>query len=192
MAVHTQQLEVLEPVVQRITVHVVERERGWPSTPGRQAASLTTRRLEAFADQPTAHVVPRSACTRDKQLLYRQPRGSAPDGASTHCRIPRLVRETETQAALANRAPLVVEPLDLGPVITASATRVDWPPEPPSVVGDRRLRDAQSARYVAPCDAGGEKFSNLLARAMGLGRQTRIFVPTLDGAGLYSASPNGL
>src|SRR5215208_7129491 len=131
MTVRAQQLKVLEPVVEPIAIHVMERHRQWPSEPLGDSADLTAVLLEPLAEQPPLEVAAVHRTPRDQVDRQRGPMRArsdrAPGGGVHEC----LACEPELLLALRDRVPRVVEALHLIPVVAAVAPSVDAVPEPP-------------------------------------------------------------
>jgi hypothetical protein len=89
VAVRAQDTDVLDPVVGRISIYVVELERNGLPTPRRETAVLTERALDSGANQPRLEIVTLMPYTHLEELLEW---AAGPIGASRSS-APRLPDE---------------------------------------------------------------------------------------------------
>src|SRR5437763_12606070 len=83
------------------------------------------------------------------------------DGAPLACRVPGLPGEPEVSLALGDAVAVVVEPLDLRPVVAAVAPLVDRKPETPRVIADGALCQPEPAGSLEAGHTGSQERSDL-------------------------------
>jgi hypothetical protein len=145
MAVGTQQLEVLEPIVEPIPVDVMKLHVQWLPPPFADPAPLAAIFLEALTDEPKLQVRSARSPPGDEQVslegkLVRTRR----DLTSPDRPIPSIPTESKPTQALPHGEPLLVDgTLDGYPVVAARESRISGLPERSDVVGNGGLRHAE-------------------------------------------------
>lgn len=103
----------------------------------------------------------------DKNLRYRHASRPSDDGPSQNRLVPAGLREPEMSGALTDGEPGVVCTLDGSPVIASGRLLVDWHPEPPAVVGDRRPRETESLLDLPIAEPGAAQLGDQTALVTG-------------------------
>src|SRR5438445_2792800 len=75
VAVRAEQTQILEPVVEAVSVHVMQCQGKRPAPPGLHATLLTSRRFEPRIEQAELDVVAPPIYPRDQELLERSVSG---------------------------------------------------------------------------------------------------------------------
>src|SRR4051812_6088122 len=119
MAVRAEQLEVLEPVVVAIAIHVVQLERDRETAPCGESAFLASLSLDSGRDQPKLDVVPAPPAPARQQNVKGHRVWTRDDLPALYRLVPRCLGEAELLLALADRVSRVVVALNFGPVVAA-------------------------------------------------------------------------
>lgn len=114
VTVRTQQLQILEAVVETVTVYVVKLEVEGPAAPATPPAVLAASGLEAGAQESQLQVVPAAVGAGNAKLRDRCSTRSRDDGPAPGCIRPAAGGKAELRPAIPNAVPFVVVELRVG------------------------------------------------------------------------------
>lgn len=182
VAVRAEKLEVLESVVEPVTVDVMQSQRQRQAHPLRKSTHGAEVRLQVLRQDPAFEVCAVPMLTGNEKLLGGRGLRSRPYRATPPRRLPCLMRKAERRDALAHTVPLVVVALDRRPVVPTSASFVHRHSKTTRVIRDCALAQAETPGGLQSTEPLFQQFGNTLARLdMTTYRLGRCWLPVGGG-----------